>query len=599
MILEAFPDPAAIIDRNGTILRVNAAWRDFAECSGSPRQYCEGVGVNYFGACQNDEDGARVIAGLQAILNGETNKFEFEYGCHAPTCERWFRLQAAPADEVRSQLLLVHVDVTQHRQVESQLGNQRDFLQHILSTVETIIVALDQQGCVSMINRFGATLLEREESEILGKFWFSNFLRQPEGMERVFPVFQSAMQGQITGADYFENDILAPSGQWRTIAWHTTYFRDGSGNIIGTLSAGSDISEKRRIEAELHARNAELQRAQTVSKIGSWRFNGLTNESSWSHETYRIFGVDPSTPVNIEFFLSNVPEEDRSYINTQWAAAIQNKSSTYELEHRQIVNGQIMWIHERAELDFAADGTFLMAYGTAWDITERKRTDLALREAWARNEVVREEERLRIARELHDDLGQRLTAIKLHLGRLPLVAKEKDGNFGRLVQDLADQTEDTIRAVRQVVNELRPSLLDSHDLTGAIEYEASELRKSLGIRCIVAIPPDPIEMTEKLKTHVFRIFQETLTNIARHAKASRVEISVKRLATEFVLIVEDNGSGIPHGALSGSTFGLVGMQERVFDLGGSLRFETRPDLEGTRLTLHVPLPKVDLIESAT
>jgi len=591
MILNALTDPAVVIDRQGAIHRVNNAWSDFARCNGASQDICDGVASNYFDACRSSQDGQAVMAGLWAVFSGSQSSFEFEYPCHAPGCQRWFLLQAAPIDRSRSRLLLVHVDITNRREAECRLCEQRDFLQQILNTVETIILTLDCQGRVTMINRFGANMLERPETEILGRNWFSTFLKQPEGMERVYPVFQSVINGQLAGAEYFESDIQTARGKCHTIAWHSTYLRDGSGTITGTISAGNDISDKQRITQELLIRNTELQRAQSVSKIGSWQVDAIKNHATWSLETYRIFGVEPSSEVSVELFLSRVHAEDRPHIQALISNAIQQKAKSYSAEHRIEVGGKIKWIQEQAEQDFGLDGEFLGAHGTAWDITERKLADLDLREALARNELIREEERLRIARELHDDLGQRMTAIKLHLSRLVGLANTHDTNLSQELQMLATQTESTMISIREIVKELRPSILDCQDLGGAIDHEVELLRKRLGIRCLFRRPDKLIELTDKPKTHIFRIFQESLTNVARHAEATRVEVSLDRSQTELLLVVMDNGQGIPHGALSGNTLGLVGMQERAHEVNASLEIETRPEFEGTRLSLRVPLPQ--------
>jgi signal transduction histidine kinase len=210
--------------------------------------------------------------------------------------------------------------------------------------------------------------------------------------------------------------------------------------------------------------------------------------------------------------------------------------------------------------------------------------------------LVREEERLHLARELHDELGQMLTAIHLNLTRIKARAAIHDEVLVGQLADLSDQIVESTRTVRRIARELRPQGLVDRDLFAAIEFDAGELRKQLGIRCRVTRPDEPVELPEKLSNHIYRICQEALTNIARHAQATRVDISVTCSATDLELVVADDGKGIPPGAWTGNTLGLVGMQERAQELVGTLEMLTRPAHAGTRISLRVKRPVIAALE---
>ncbi|MDO9227173.1 MAG: PAS domain S-box protein [Pseudomonadota bacterium] len=158
-------------------------------------------------------------------------------------------------------------DITERRQVELALQRERDRNQRYLDTVQTIMVVFDSEGRVTMINRKGCDLLGYAEAELLGRNWFETCLPQPEGLEQVYPVFRRIMAGELDTTQYFENVVLCRDGRQRLIAWRNAYFSDDAGNIIGTLSSGEDISERkaaedmlRRQTEELKNRNAELER---------------------------------------------------------------------------------------------------------------------------------------------------------------------------------------------------------------------------------------------------------------------------------------------------------------------------------------------------
>jgi PAS domain S-box-containing protein len=211
-----------------------------------------------------------------------------------------------------------------------------------------------------------------------------------------------------------------------------------------------------------------------------------------------------------------------------------------------------------------------------------------LRELTNHLQLVREEERNRIEREIHDELGQALTALNMdvywlrkHIDKanLPLVEKT------RAMSELINQT---VQSVRRICLELRPWLLSDFGLSAAIEWQAKEFGKRTGIHCTIASQPEDIVLPQNLSIAIFRIFQETLTNIIRHAEASQVEISLLQDHDHFAMDVTDDGKGIgeeqmhkPH------SFGLIGIQERVREFAGEVSISSGK--QGTNISVKIPL----------
>jgi signal transduction histidine kinase len=202
---------------------------------------------------------------------------------------------------------------------------------------------------------------------------------------------------------------------------------------------------------------------------------------------------------------------------------------------------------------------------------------------------VREEEQTRIAREIHDELGQALTGLKMDLswmasklpaGQKPLLKKSTSMSL------LIDHT---IQAVRRIASGLRPEVLDEVGLTAAIAWQAREFQKRTGIRCKAALPTNGLALGPERSTAVFRIFQEVLTNVARHANATRVDILMQLDTETLVLHVEDNGKGISEASIhSPKSLGLLGMRERVLPFGGAIEVMGRSG-NGTKVAVSVPL----------
>jgi signal transduction histidine kinase len=235
------------------------------------------------------------------------------------------------------------------------------------------------------------------------------------------------------------------------------------------------------------------------------------------------------------------------------------------------------------------------------NITERKQTEAQLNRSFgqlralaARLQSVREEERTKVAREIHDELGQALTAIKIELTSLLFEwpSREKPSKRVASITRLVDQT---IQSVRKISTELRPGILDALGLVAAVEWAAEEFETRTGIRCRVDLPKEPLEISQERATAIFRIFQETLTNITRHADATEVHVRLAKENHSLDLDVKDNGVGVSEEQLAaGESLGILGMRERALLLGGEFLVSGAPN-QGTRVKVSVPLssPQTD------
>ena len=226
-----------------------------------------------------------------------------------------------------------------------------------------------------------------------------------------------------------------------------------------------------------------------------------------------------------------------------------------------------------------------------------KRSHDQLRALTGHLQIVREEERTRIAREVHDELGQALTGLKLDLSWLSGKLHGARGLQSK-IKAMSGQIDATIRIVRRVATELRPGVLDSLGLAAAIEWQGMEFQERTGIRCELRIDVTETIWEQHFSTACFRIFQETLTNIIRHAHATRVEVHLAQDDRELVLTVRDNGRGITEQEIfHARSIGLIGMKERAAQVGGEVAFSGLPG-QGTTVTMRVPLPAAAAIAPA-
>ena len=243
------------------------------------------------------------------------------------------------------------------------------------------------------------------------------------------------------------------------------------------------------------------------------------------------------------------------------------------------------------------DGTTIGIVEDFKDISERKRAERdlhasgeRLRELTAHLQSIREEERSKIAREIHDELGQVLTALSLDVRWLHKRLPEELEELRKKTRAMAELIASTVNSVSRICSELRPAILDDVGLSAAIEWQAGEFTSRTGIVCNIQTDPPQIKLSEELSVAIFRIFQETLTNIVRHAQASEVDVQLRLTPHEFSMRVSDDGVGIqadePH---KFNSFGLLGVQERVRGFNGELTFCTG-DKGGACLDVVIPAP---------
>jgi signal transduction histidine kinase len=204
-------------------------------------------------------------------------------------------------------------------------------------------------------------------------------------------------------------------------------------------------------------------------------------------------------------------------------------------------------------------------------------------------EQIKENERRRIAREIHDELGQRLTALRLDLGLLRSDLRQRKRNAVEArIQTMLNLIDETIATVRRVATELRPAVLDDFGLRAAIEQELATFSERTGITFALAVLPEDLAIGGEIAGALYRIAKESLTNAARHSGATRIDVRLELIGQRIELELRDNGRGISKDeAKSVSTLGLLGLRERAFAFGGEVEIEGIPG-QGTRVFVSIP-----------
>jgi PAS domain S-box-containing protein len=240
--------------------------------------------------------------------------------------------------------------------------------------------------------------------------------------------------------------------------------------------------------------------------------------------------------------------------------------------------------------------------GVGIDISDRMETEVKLRERTeeiqklrAHLEKIQEEERTRISREIHDELGQQLTCLKMDTAWIGKKISSEDKLIHQRLSSMISLIDDTVKSVRRISSELRPGILDDLGLIPALEWQSQEFEKRTGIKSNYKSYVKELNPSSDMSTNIFRVYQEALTNVARHAQATSVETILAEIDDHVVLTIKDNGRGIDKAEASvKESLGLVGMRERALLFHGQLAIEGQSN-RGTIVTLKIPLLKINQI----
>lgn len=464
---------------------------------------------------------------------------------------------------------------------------------------------LQGDGTITQSNIAGAQLLGLDRSRLLGHRF--NAFVTTQGLAPFAAFLQQIFAGELKQS--CEVVLTSKNQSPKTVQIQATLSTDPH----ECRAAVMDISDRKLAEQALIA--SEVFAALTIKaeqslSFSEERFRGVfksvntgiasadkTGKLLYFNETFRaLLGYDAEVLKQKRFkdftFPADLPKE-----MVVFNELLTGQREKYRLDKRYVTaDGQIIWIDVFVATIRDTSGVIVNFISVISDITARKKYAQALadskqklRALASHHEGILEREHKHIAGEVHDELGQLLTALKMDISLMRLSFGENPQLLA-LVEDMRSLVEKTFDVVRKVASNLRPAALD-HGLVAAIEWLASDFSKRNLIRCRLDADEGDILLGDPQSTAVFRVIQESLTNVIRHAQANEVVISLRHIGKQLQAVITDDGQGFDRVAVGKTKgFGLLGMRERLLALGGTLRIDSALG-NGTTLTIELPVSK--------
>ncbi len=482
----------------------------------------------------------------------------------------------------------VHTTETGTQKANDRLQENEISYSNLVESVPDCIFALSAKDKTFLwLNAAFETITGWSRSQWTGKPLLS--LTHPDDRHYVSEALSRILEGEsLSGMEF---NIISKSGDFVIIRMDATP-EIVKGKVVRIIGFARDITSQRQVEEYLRQALAWQQAI----------FEGSRDAIFISDADSRLIMVNRAACemtgyTKEELLMLRIPELHE-----------EADLAAYRTYHKKIMSGEEVVSRSRIlrkdgiKVDVEFNNRCISISGTRYmhtvarDITERKIAEEALRDSREQIRALalhlqstQEEERSRIAREIHDEFGSALTALKLEMFGLEARLRENADGLPAHIKAMSDLIDSTIDAMHRISTKLRPSLLDDLGLTAAIEWQIEEFQHRTGINCRLTLSPKEIHLDKGRSTTIFRILQESLTNIARHAQATRAYITLRKSKTNLSLIVKDNGIGIrQRQASSHKSFGLIGIRERISFWRGSFEISGAQG-KGTALRIDIPL----------
>ncbi len=460
----------------------------------------------------------------------------------------------------------------------------------VVEGASTAMLVADADGKITLVNARTEAVFGYTRAELLG---------QP--VEMLVPETFRA-QHPAQRQHYMANHAVRTMGAGRELFGRR---KDGSTvplevglNLIRTpegqfvLASVIDITERLAAEANLRESEKRMTMVAEAAHLGMWVWDAPETYIWTSAKWKAIHGYAPDENIRFDALVERIHPEDRDMVGRTVTDAF-NDRSTFHVQHRLLLpDGTVRWISMSGRVEPVKNGP-LRLMGISIDISERKEVEEAAREVSGKLITAQEDERRRIARDLHDDLNQRLAMLSVQtdlLGRMDNAPRAQE-----IISDIASHVQDLSTEVHKLSYQLHPAKLDQLGLVAAARSFCHELGRQYGVSVEFAHEDIPRDLNGTAALCLYRIIQEALQNVVKHSGASRARVDLRRREGAIALAIADNGRGFDRSAIGHQAgLGLVGMRERVRLMHGEIAFHSALN-RGTRIEVTIPLTVEDAV----
>jgi len=484
-------------------------------------------------------------------------------------------------------------DISERRAMEQRLRESEERMRAFTTHSPSLMCMKDRDGRYRFANDRFLERYSLRADQVLGRTDAELF---PRRQALAAAAHDAEVLARGEPLQYEERASLADGQRVSLVSKFPVFDASGTVTAIGVVA--SDITDRRVTEQALREQRTLLAEAQKIAGLGSWEWDPDTGRVSWSDELYRIFGVArQDVQPSFENYLERLHPEDRQQSGSMVARALIDNRPFSMLERVVRPGGELRYVRSQGDVVRNERGKPIKVLVACLDITEQRHSEGALRQAaqdlhgLTRRLVQAEEaERRRLARELHDRVGQSLSALNINLDIISRDSHALPPALRQRLEDSLGLVDGTLQSIESVMADLRPPLLDEYGLGAALGWHSEEFARRTGVPVTVTDrTPDATKGARpEAAVALFRIAQEALNNVLKHAQARNVRIDVSATDEELILDVHDDGRGFDPRAARRGRWGMTTMRERAEAAGGQLHVDATPG-EGTRIHARVPL----------
>jgi PAS domain S-box-containing protein len=530
----------------------------------------------------------------------EGKKIEYEIPVIEDHNQLWLLVNLLPIrdqSEKITGLAVITKDISDKKKTELELIKSNNRFELITKTTNDAIWEWNLETGELWANEthqqlYGLTLKDPFPDE---QKWIDRI--HPEDREQIVSL-QRAILNSDKNVFICEYRFFTREKGYRDIYDRSYIVRDQNGKPLLRTGSMMDVSEQKRNQEEIFKAHARFDIVSKATSDIVWDWDIKHNIIWWNDNYYQIMGYNKQNDfVDIENWFNGIHPGDEKRVRQKISEVFAGKESIWRDEYRfSKQDGTYIDVLDRGFIIRDKTGKATRMIGSMVDLTERIRKEEELNESYRairkltdHLQNIREEERTHIAREIHDELGQQLTVLKMDASWLNKKIGDSDPATKEKLKDLLSILDDTVKTVRRISSELRPSLLDDLGLFAAMEWQLHEFGKRSGIQTSINASNTDMNLSNEIKTALFRIFQESLTNVARHSDAKNIEVNLQQQENNFVMSIFDDGKGFNKNQIAKKrTLGILGMNERTRMVGGYYEITSVPG-KGTKVSVSIPV----------